>query len=69
MMSKTILAEYDAEHNTLKLEEPLEGIADHQRVSIAVADDGEFLAAAMILSEKSLAQLWDNADDAEYDRL
>jgi predicted nucleic acid-binding protein len=36
MMSRTILAEYDAEHNTLKLEEPLEGVEDHEKVRVAV---------------------------------
>jgi hypothetical protein len=36
MMSRTILAEYDAEHKTLKLEEPLEGIEDREKVKVAV---------------------------------
>jgi glutamate synthase domain-containing protein 2 len=38
MMSKTILAEYDAEHKTLKLEEPLEGIKDHEKLKVAVEE-------------------------------
>jgi hypothetical protein len=37
MMSRTILAEYDGEHNTLKLEEPLEGTADHEKVTVVVS--------------------------------
>jgi hypothetical protein len=36
-MAKTILAEYDAEHRTLKLDEPLEGMADRERVAVVVS--------------------------------
>jgi hypothetical protein len=36
MMSKTILAEYDAENKTLKLEEPLEGAVDHERFGVVI---------------------------------
>jgi hypothetical protein len=37
-MSKVILAEYDAEHKTLKLDEPLEGIKDHEKLKAAVEE-------------------------------
>ena len=35
-MSKVILAEYDAEHQSLKLPEPLPGVKDHERVRVAI---------------------------------
>jgi hypothetical protein len=35
-MSKVLTAEYDAEHNTLLLAEPLEGVKDHARVTVTV---------------------------------
>lgn len=37
-MSKLILAEYDAEHQTLKLPEPLAGVKDHERVRVAIEE-------------------------------
>jgi hypothetical protein len=33
-MPKTVAAEYLAEEQTLKLDEPLEGVADHARVQV-----------------------------------
>jgi hypothetical protein len=35
-MSKVVQAEYDAGENILRLAEPLEGVADHQRVTLTV---------------------------------
>lgn len=35
-MSKVLTAEYDAEQNTLRLAEPLEGVADHEKVTVTV---------------------------------
>ena len=35
-MSKVILAEYDAEHQALKLPEPLDGVKDRERVRVAI---------------------------------
>lgn len=40
-MSKVILAEYDAESQTLKLPEPLAGVKDHEKVRVAI--EGELL--------------------------
>lgn len=37
-MSKVILAEYDAEHQSLKLPEPLAGIMDHEKVRVAIEE-------------------------------
>ncbi len=36
MMSRTILAEYDAEHNTLKLPERPAGVEDHETVEVDI---------------------------------
>jgi hypothetical protein len=35
-MGKVVKAEYDAEHQTLRLLEPIEGFDDHERVSVVV---------------------------------
>lgn len=35
-MSKTLKAKYDAEHNSLRLVEPLEGIADNEDLEVTV---------------------------------
>lgn len=35
-MPKTVAAEYLAEEQTLKLDEPLEGVADHARVQVSL---------------------------------
>lgn len=35
-MSRVILAEYDAKHQTLKLPEPLAGVKDHEKVKVAI---------------------------------
>ncbi len=37
-MSKVLLAEYDAEHQSLKLPEPLAGVKDHERVRVAIEE-------------------------------
>jgi|PersoiStandDraft_1058852.scaffolds.fasta_scaffold237833_1 hypothetical protein len=38
MMSRKILAEYDAEHNTFKPLEPLAGFHDHETVRMAIEE-------------------------------
>jgi hypothetical protein len=38
-MSKVLTAEYDDATHSLRLLEPLEGIADHERVSITIAQN------------------------------
>jgi len=35
-MTKTVTAEYDAEQQTLRLPEPLEGVSNGQRVEVTV---------------------------------
>jgi hypothetical protein len=35
-MRKVITAEYDAKENVFRLDEPLEGVADRQKVQLAV---------------------------------
>ena len=35
-MSKVITAEYDAERNALQLVEPLEGVADREKVDVTI---------------------------------
>jgi hypothetical protein len=35
-MTKVVTAEYDAEHKSLRLVEPLEGIRDHETVQVQV---------------------------------
>src|SRR5215213_4426871 len=42
VMSKVVQADYDAEANVFRLVEPLEGLADHQRVTLTVtpSEDG-----------------------------
>lgn len=35
-MSKVITAEYDAKENVFRLDEPPEGVADHEKVQLAV---------------------------------
>ncbi|MEK6373259.1 MAG: hypothetical protein AABO58_11245 [Acidobacteriota bacterium] len=35
-MGKVVKAEYDAEHQTLRLLEPIEGFDDHEKVSVIV---------------------------------
>jgi hypothetical protein len=35
-MPRTVAAEYLAEEQTLKLDEPLEGVADHARVQVSL---------------------------------
>jgi hypothetical protein len=36
-MGKLVKAEYDAEHNALRLVEPLEGVKDHEEVDVLVS--------------------------------
>ena len=36
VMTKVVLAEYDAAQNALKLEEPLEGVRDREKVTVTV---------------------------------
>jgi hypothetical protein len=38
-MSKVLTAEYDDATHSLRLLEPLEGIADHERVSVTIAQN------------------------------
>jgi hypothetical protein len=35
-MSQTVRAEYDAKTKSLRLSEPLEGVADHEQLTVAV---------------------------------
>lgn len=35
-MSQTVRAEYDAQTNSLRLSEPLDGVADHEQLSVVV---------------------------------
>jgi hypothetical protein len=35
-MTKVVIAEYDAAENALRLVEPLEGVADHEKVQVKV---------------------------------
>jgi len=35
-MAKIISAEYDAENRVLRLPEPLEGVRDHERLTVAI---------------------------------
>lgn len=35
-MTKTVTAEYLADENVLKLDEPLEGVGNHERVSVVL---------------------------------
>lgn len=35
-MSKVLTAEYDAEHNVLRLAEPLDGVRNHEKVQVIV---------------------------------
>ncbi|HKO57875.1 MAG TPA: hypothetical protein VJ276_18555 [Thermoanaerobaculia bacterium] len=37
-MTKTLKARYDAEHNVLRLVEPLEGVADEAEVEVTVKE-------------------------------
>lgn len=50
-MTKVVTAEYDAAHNILQLVEPLDGVADHEKVQIQViaADGGNDVPAWMAL--------------------
>lgn len=62
-MSKVVIAEYDAERQSLKLSEPLIGVRDHEKVRVAiegaVAQDGErpWMKCADILSPEAGRQL------------
>jgi len=61
-MTKVIIAEYDALENALRLDEPLAGIKDHQRIRVAIdepASDGDrpWLAMRGILSAEAGASL------------
>ena len=40
-MSKVIQADYDATANVLRLVEPLDGVADHERVTVTVNPSAE----------------------------
>lgn len=37
-MSRVIVAEYDAQNRALKLEEPLTGVKDHEKVRVAIEE-------------------------------
>ncbi len=62
-MSKVILAEYDAEHRTLKLAEPLAGVKDREKLRVAIEgaapEDGErpWMKCAGMLSPEAGRQL------------
>ena len=61
-MSKVILVEYDAEHRTLKLGEPLAGVKDHEKLRVAIegaSEDGErpWMKCAGMLSPEAGRQL------------
>jgi hypothetical protein len=38
-MSRVIVAEYDANEKALRLEEPLPGVKDHQKVRVSIEND------------------------------
>jgi hypothetical protein len=50
-MTKVVTAEYDASENALRLIEPLDGVADHERVQVQViaADSGNDVPGWMAL--------------------
>jgi hypothetical protein len=57
-MAKVVIAEYDAKENALRLVEPLAGIKDHDRVSVAINEpategDRPWLAMRGILSAEA----------------
>ncbi len=57
-MVKVLTAEYDAKENALRLDEPLEGIADHQKVAIHVAEvERPWLALEGTLSKEAGEEL------------
>ena len=37
-MSKVVIAEYDAKEKALRLEEPLAGVSDHERVRVSIEE-------------------------------
>ena len=36
-MGRTVTAEFDAEHLTLRLLEPVDGLSDHERVQVTIS--------------------------------
>lgn len=49
-MSKVVIAEYDAEHNMLRLAEPLEGVKDGDTVNIVITKLADPLRPWLALS-------------------
>jgi hypothetical protein len=49
-MSRTIVAEYDAKENVLRLSEPLSGVKDHEKVRISIETDEDFDPVARLAS-------------------
>lgn len=61
-MTKVVIAEYDAQENTLRLAEPLAGIKDHERIRVSIDEprwngDRPWLAMRGILSAEAGASL------------
>jgi hypothetical protein len=57
-MARVVIAEYDAKENALRLAEPLAGIKDHDRVSVAIDEpaavgDRPWLSMRGILSAEA----------------
>jgi hypothetical protein len=60
-MSKPVKASYDAEHNTLRLVEPLEGVQDREEVDVIVTKPDDptrpWLALKGTLPEENAEEL------------
>jgi hypothetical protein len=41
-MARSLIAEYDASENTLRLVEPLTGVSDHAKVRVSIETDETF---------------------------
>jgi len=61
-MSRVIVAEYDANEKALRLDEPLPGVKDHERIRVSIDEprgngDRPWLAMRGILSQEAGASL------------
>ena len=69
---KTVDAHFDGEQ--IVLEEPVK-LTAHTKLKVIVAEEGETFSDedlsrwCLRLSEPAFAKVWDNARDAEYDKL
>lgn len=49
-MSRPVVAEYDANENTLRLVEPLKGVSDRAKVRVSIEPDEAFNPVAKLAS-------------------